>query len=342
MNDLIHEKQVPLIFMLQYISVFNKFKFKLKCESNCNTHCQRTMSSLPLLPTFNNVDVSLHDPAQRKQLEEWTKYSKKTGKVLLHSVNKVKNDKYSYGYPASFTGKVESYLRYNGIPYELITNSSVQFALPARKIPWITYNNMHTSDSTIILQRLNSELNIDNDSHLTPKQRGISIAFNRAMDNFYWIDIYRRYMSEKNFKLYCKYGFHFDPDIETERYEQYKERLHKKLVDQLNKQGMGRFDGNTVYYKACKMIDSVLDFKGDNKFFFGNDKMSEIDFSLYSQLGSMYSLPETMLYPNVSDNVSGKLPRKNEVLKYLNDMENVLKANEAKAIASTGKTQSKL
>ena len=51
------------------------------------------------------------------------------------------------------------------------------------KTPWITYNDIHTSDSQIIIQRLNEEFNIDNDHHLTDKQKDISFIFNVAMDD---------------------------------------------------------------------------------------------------------------------------------------------------------------
>ena len=282
------------------------------------------------LSCFANIDPNLHNKEERGILEKISKESLTNLKnvVILHTCPQ---GTLKYGYAATFTGKVESYLQYNSIPYTLDTSLSV-VGLPMSKIPWITLNGIHTADSEIIIQRLNYEYNIDNDSHLTPKQRAISGVYNESMDRLYFIDIYRRYMDDENCEKYFDAIF---KDNKTQS-DEARKGWQTMMRDQLWSQGIGRFNGDVVYDKLSKYIDGVLDYMimnhnnsdndtgyGTSKYFFGNDRLSSIDFSLYGQFGSMYSLPQ-LKFVNLSSEYENKyqniLPRKKEMMRYIKDV----------------------
>ena len=259
-------------------------------------------------PSFINIDPSLHNETEQKIFERFENESLETNSVILHTFPK---DTCKYGYAITFTGKIESYLKYNKIKYVIDDKRGIGKPLPMKKLPWITYNQIHTADSQLIVERLNEEFDIDNDQHLTDKQKDVSFIFNQAMDRFYFVDIYRRYMSDANFRSYV--GF-INPEITEESAKKFKQFV----VDQLWSHGIGRFDGDTVYKLHKSYIDSILGHIGDNLFFHG-DKISSIDFSIYSQLGSMYSID--LLYPNT---VNGKLHRAEEVTNYLERFEKAI------------------
>ena len=102
------------------------------------------------------------------------------------------------------------------------------------------------------------------------------------------------------------------------------ENYRQTIVDQLWSQGIGRFDGDTVYKLYVSYIDSILNYI-DNNLFFHGDKISSIDFSIYSQLGSIYSID--LSYPNTI-NYDGKLHRTKEVIQYLERFEKKIDKKE--------------
>ena len=80
---------------------------------------------------------------------------------------------------------------------------------------------------------------------------------------------------------------------------------------------MGRFSGDYVYELYMKYVDSILNYMTYNDFIFGS-KISNIDFSVYAQLGAMYSFDA--LFPNTGK-YDGELHRKDEVIGYIERVE---------------------
>eukprot|EP01083_Nonionella_stella_P209943 760548_1 len=124
--------------------------------------------------SYANIDPSLHSKEQQELIfDKYAAESVAKGNVILHTFPK---GNFKHGYCATFTGKIESYLKYNKIDHE-VNDTTAFFPQPMSKSPWITYDGMHTADSQLIIQRLNESFGIDNDSHLTAEQRQISFAF---------------------------------------------------------------------------------------------------------------------------------------------------------------------
>ena len=137
------------------------------------------------------------------------------------------------------------------------------------------------------------------------------------MNRLYFIDSYRRYMSEENCTCYFNdYMFPNNPEIA----EALRPIYSKTMIDQLWSHEIGRFDGDTVYKLYKSYIDSVLNYI-DNNLFFHGDKISNVDFAVYGLLGSIYSID--LSYPNTID-YDGKLHRGEEVIQYLERFEEAI------------------
>eukprot|EP01084_Bolivina_argentea_P037637 69604_1 len=282
------------------MSRFDSFLFKTS---------QRVASTQRTLPAFANIDKASHSAEEQAVLNRFEHES--VDKVILHTLPK---GICKYGYCTTFAGKIESYLKYNKINYSVDDKMEILLPLPISKTPWITYTGIHTADSQIIIERLNEELNIDNDKHLTTEQRAISFAFRTTMDVLYFVDIYRRYKNTKENNI--KYMSHVFPENE-EMAIAISDKFQEYVLAQLFSQGIGRFDGDYVYKLYVSQIDSVLNYMDNGPFFFG-DKISSVDFAIYSQFGSIYSID--LLYPNTVK-FDGKLHRTPEVVEYLQRFE---------------------
>eukprot|EP01083_Nonionella_stella_P069390 184990_1 len=270
-------------------------------------------TSKTIKPSYVNIDPSLHSKEEQTEyFEPYAKESVAKRNVILHAIPK---GNFQYGYAATFTGKVESYLKYNKIDHR-VNETDAFFPQPMNKVPWITYDGIHTADSQLIIQRLNEAFNIDNDAQLTAEQRQISFAFRVAMDRFYFVDIYRRYVSDENIQIYFDTIFPERPQYAQELVPVFQ----PMACDHLWKQGIRRFDGDTVYKMHVEYIDNVLDYLGNKPFFFG-DEISSVDFSIYAQLGSAYSLD--FKFPNTTES-DGTLHRVDEVLAYICTMETAI------------------
>eukprot|EP01084_Bolivina_argentea_P284786 488164_1 len=269
---------------------------------------------------YSNIKIELHEEAEQKELKnaiEYTNFNKDI--LLLHTVPR---GTFQYGFATPYAGKIEAYLKHNKIKYE--NRPTLIFAKPMHKLPWITLNGIQTCDSQLIIERLNDELNIDNDTILSNEQKYISHAFRMQLDIFYWIESYRRYHTRDNTVKYYKAILpEFDDVTIGGLVDNLRTNVFKPAVIQ---QGMGRFDGEYVYKMLERQIDSILGYI-DNKQFFHGDKITSIDFSIYGLLSSAYSASD-LLFPleaDVDENkiVKGcKLPKEKEVIEYILRVEN--------------------
>lgn len=58
---------------------------------------------------------------------------------------------------------------------------------PKGKVPWIEYNGTIMCDSQLCMDYLKTKLNLDLDDHLSTKEKAISTAFQRMVDDHtYW------------------------------------------------------------------------------------------------------------------------------------------------------------
>eukprot|EP01083_Nonionella_stella_P012380 35141_1 len=208
-----------------------------------------------------------------------------------------------------FITRMEAYLKYNKIDYAFDDSLSV-ILKPMHKIPWITFQGQHTADTQVVIQHvLDPAFNIDNDSHLDSAQRAVSVAFRLALDKqMYWYEMYRRYLDPDHLHHYFQSVFYQHPAADA-----YKGTFGSLISNQLQQQGTGRYDGDTVYLMMKELIDGIVAYIGDKPFFFG-DTITSIDLVCYGHLTSAYALP--FPYPFCKEH-NGELPHRDFIIDYV-------------------------
>src|SRR5512134_3817839 len=102
--------------------------------------------------------------------------------------------------PSPFCLKLESFLREAKIAYEVVPfEGRRSFAkAPKGKLPFIQdEDGTIIGDSTLIIRRLSQQRHIDMDASLDDRERGVSFAFRRMLDeHLYWVEVYSRWIDE--------------------------------------------------------------------------------------------------------------------------------------------------
>ena len=107
--------------------------------------------------------------------------------------------------PSPFCLKLESFLLESKIAYEVVPfEGRRSFAkAPKGKLPFIEdEDGTVVGDSTLIIERLSRQRDIDMDASLDDRQRCISFAFRRMLDeHLYWVGVYSRWLDEAGWPI---------------------------------------------------------------------------------------------------------------------------------------------
>ena len=107
--------------------------------------------------------------------------------------------------PSPFCLKVESFLRETNIAYEVAPfDPRRSFAkAPKGKLPFIEdEDGTVVGDSSLIIARLSRQRDIDMDAPLDDRQRCVSLAFRRMLDeHLYWVAVYSRWFDEPGWSV---------------------------------------------------------------------------------------------------------------------------------------------
>ena len=105
--------------------------------------------------------------------------------------------------PSPFCLKLESFLRETKIAYEVVPFERSFAKAPKGKLPFIeAEDGAIVGDSTLIIARLSQQRGIDMDAPLDDRQRCISLAFRRMLDeHLYWAGVYSRWLDESGWSV---------------------------------------------------------------------------------------------------------------------------------------------
>lgn len=178
-----------------------------------------------------------------------------------------------------FILKLETFLRVTRTPYQIIRDYKMG---PKGKVPWIEYNGAILCDSQLCMEYLTSKLNLDLDDHLSTKEKAISTAFQRMVDEHtYWLMVHWRWTldREKTCLKQANWG-----------------RLALAVSEYLQRrvtwtQGVGRHSKEELLKIVRKDFSALSDYLGTKNFFFG-DRPSCVDCSVFGQLSQfLWHLP---------------------------------------------------
>ncbi|KAK6187000.1 hypothetical protein SNE40_006254 [Patella caerulea] len=173
---------------------------------------------------------------------------------------------------SSFCLKLETYLRMNKIPYQ---NDKDLVMSSQGKIPWIEYNGEVVNDSNFIIQYFNKKLSIDVDRVLTDKERAISRAFLKLIEeNLLWCVVLSKWT----------YGY---TDNSWTGLPWLFRRIGKRAVAKNAwAAGIGRHTQSEVEHIFDDDLKALSDFLGNKDFMMGSQP-TEIDCSAFGMLAQV-------------------------------------------------------
>lgn len=195
----------------------------------------------------------------------------------------------AWGLPSvsPFCLKLDAYLRMTGIPHKAVT-APTPFAAPKRKAPWIEHEGKAIGDSGFIIDYLKTRFGVDPDAHLTPAERGTSLALRRLIEeNLYWTMVYDRWIVDKNWRVFREVVLGGIPVPVRYAIAPVARRGVRK---QIRGHGIGIHSGDEIAAIGKRDINALSDALGDKPFFFG-DKPTEIDAVAYGQLANILIPP---------------------------------------------------
>lgn len=219
--------------------------------------------------------------------------SEHQGKIKLFVLPKPETWKVPNSSPPC--GKVETWLRITGIPYE-----QMPFAMPPTppppkgQWPYIEDNGTVVGDSTLIIEHLKRSRKIDPDEGLTAEQRAVSLFIRRMVkDNLYALAMHVRFREDSGWHSYSSF---LKPMVlgmaggNEQGASAILDNMRQKALDNLNTQGLGRDTLEEVQQIADADLTALSDFLGTKPFLFG-DKPTTADATVYAYLACIIDVP---------------------------------------------------
>jgi Glutathione S-transferase N-terminal domain len=159
----------------------------------------------------------------------------------------------NWGLPnaSPFCMKLETYLRMANLPHQVVYEDKMDKA-PKGKMPYIVDQGKKLGDSNLIIEYLNETYGDRTDSHLSPSDRGISLAMRRMIDeNLYWCLVYSRWIDEPNWKITRSAYFDNLPPVLKQLLPNV---LRKNVRKSLEGHGMGKHTAEEVYAMVFNLL----------------------------------------------------------------------------------------
>ncbi len=195
----------------------------------------------------------------------------------------------NWGLPnaSPFGMKLETYLRMAEIPHTLVYEDTLDKA-PKKKMPYIEDGDRKIGDSNLIIEYLIGQYGDRTDEHLSPSDRGISLAMRRMIDeNLYWCLVYSRWMDESGWAVTKPVYFGKLPPVVKQILPGV---LRKGVQKSLDGHGMGRHSDGEIYSIGCRDLVALSGFLSDKPFFFG-DRPTILDASAYAVVRNLLEVP---------------------------------------------------
>lgn len=195
----------------------------------------------------------------------------------------------NWGLPnaSPFCMKLETYLRMANLPHIVVYEDKPDKA-PKGKMPYIEDEGKKIGDSNLIVEYLQKKYGDRTDAHLSPSDRGISLAMRRLIDeNLYWCMVYSRWIDEPNWEITRSTYFGRLPPLVKQILPGV---LRKKVRMSLEGHGMGKHSRDEIYEIGSRDLIALSGFLSDKQFFFG-DSPTLLDASAYATVLNFLKAP---------------------------------------------------
>ena len=182
--------------------------------------------------------------------------------------------------------KLETWLRMTGIAYEL--GPFDQARAPKGKVPYLEIDGALLSDATLVLDELRARFHVDPDARLSATQRATSLAVRRMLkEHFYWVIVYTRWHADQSYAAFLPtIGEVLPPGVPEAVRRQILDGSRASLLDQLQKQGLGRHASDEVNRLGIADLAAVADLLGDSPYFCGAEPTT-VDATVYAHVANV-------------------------------------------------------
>jgi len=180
--------------------------------------------------------------------------------------------------PSPFCLKVENFLRETKIAYETVPfDPRRSFArAPKGKLPFIEdEDGTLIADSGFIIERLSHARAIDLDAPLGDRERCVSVAFRRMLDeHLYWVGVYSRWFDEPGWSVIRQSFFAGIPSpmrvfaIPLAR---------RRMAKALRAQGIGRHSRDEIYALGTEDLRALSGLLDRDTYFFAANQPTLLD-----------------------------------------------------------------
>lgn len=186
-----------------------------------------------------------------------------------------------------FCAKVETYLRMNKLPYEIV--ETLPLKGPRGKLPYLEDNGHKLSDSRLIVNYLKARYGDNDKALLSAEQQGIATGYQRLLEeHLYWAGMFTRWnYTEENWQVNKQAIFGGLPPIARDLAA---EIYRMKIKSQIKGHGMGQLRHEEIFELGKEDIDSLADFLGNKPYFMG-DNPTSLDASAYGVLVNTLGCP---------------------------------------------------
>jgi glutathione S-transferase len=194
----------------------------------------------------------------------------------------------NWGINASpFCLKLETYLRMADLPYK-VTSEDMLDKAPKGKMPYIDDAGKKIGDSNLVIEYLIQTYGDRTDGHLSPSDRGISLAMRRLIDeNLYWCLVYSRWIDEANWAVTRSTYFGNLPPVVKQILPGV---LRKKTLKSLEGHGLGKHTPEEIYAIGSRDLIALSGFLSGKPFFFG-DQPTVLDAAAYGIVRNLLEVP---------------------------------------------------
>jgi len=195
----------------------------------------------------------------------------------------------TWGIPnlSSFCVKIETYLRINKLPYEIV--EALPLKAPRGKLPFIEDEGNKIPDSRLIVNYLKDKYGDSDKKLLSLEQQAIAKAYERLLEeHLYWVAIVSRWhYTDENWQTNKQAIFGGLPPVVRDLVAAMTRR---KFKGQIIGHGIGRLMHEEIFGLGKEDIDSLANFLGDKPYFMG-DKPTSLDASAYGILVNTLGCP---------------------------------------------------
>ena len=211
--------------------------------------------------------------------------------------------------PSPFCVKVESFLREANIAHEAVPfDPRRSFAkAPKGKLPFIEdEDGTVVGDSSLIIARLSKQRGIDMDAPLGDRERSVSFAFRRMLDeHLYWVAVYSRWYDEPGWTVVRSSFFARIPwPIRPFAVPLARRRIARAL----RAQGIGRHSREEIYALGSEDLQALSRLLGKDTYFFAAKQPTLLDLWAHAFVAEIVAPPidsplqrSALAFPNLVD-----------------------------------------